>query len=402
MVVITNKKYCLEMKFFKINIHVFSMMMSIIAMTTTTSCTDIVTYDEYTEDPGTSGTPVITGIYDAEDRELFSPLTEAEFNRFIMIKGSNLGGVEQVLLNDVEVDPKEVYATASSVWLQVPASAPDNITNKIYYRTSHGNTEFDFTVIIPDVEVVGLYNEMVPAGSKTKLVGNYFELHGFGKKESSKITMNGKPLEISEVSDNGLTLLIPEGTPGNATIDVEWNGVSGHKKVSVPYNNTDHLIYQDWTGMYWGDGVLVTTPSGTEPPVICGPYLKVDRSFGAWDWYTVFGCGFGLPSDVEANIDDYVLKFEVCSNLETPFPENGNFGYMFILGNDANKWAWNPSASQSFNTFGEWCTVRIDLSLLTSSIKPTGWCDFRLNFQPMNACDIKHYFSGFRFEKKLK
>lgn len=385
----------LRHKYMTLVLLVAAMSLSII------SCSDVVTYDDdYDDGSKSTGAPVITGIYDVEDTGLSAPLAESEFNRFIMIKGSNLSNVRQILLNDVEVDLREIYATSTSAWLQIPPSAPDKITNKIYYRTALGETEYDFTVIIPDVRVIGLYNEMAPAGSQVKLVGNYFELHGFGHKESSKVSMNGKQLELSEITDNGMMVGIPSDAAPNSVIDVEWVGTDGYKKVSVPYNNREHLIYEDWTGMYWGDGVLVTTPGSSDPPLICGPYLKVERSFGAWDWYTVFGCGFGLPAEVEADIDGYVLKFEVCSAMDKPFPENGDFGYMFQLGQAANKWAWNPSAISSFNTLGQWCTIRIDLSELTKSIKPTGWCDFILNFQPMNACDIKHCFSGFRFEKK--
>lgn len=377
------------------------LLIAVFAAVTTVSCEDVVNYNEgYDDGSHSSGAPVITGIYDVNDTEFTDPLTGSEFNRFIMVRGSNLSNVREVMLNDVKVDIDEIYATSTTAWLQVPASAPEVITNKIYYRTALGETEFDFTVVIPDVYVAGLYNEMAPAGTSVGLRGEYFELHGFGRKETSRVTMNGKELSLSEITDKGMTVDIPADAQPNSTIDVEWVGTSGYKKVSVPYNNREHLIFDDWTGKYWGDGLLVDNPGAGEPPVICGPYLKVSRSFGAWDWYTVFGCGFGLPPEIEADVDSWVLKFEVCSDIETPFPENGNFGYMFQLGAATNKWAWNPSSESSFNTFGKWCTIQIDLSTLTQSIKPTGWCDFILNFQPMSPCDIRHYFSGFRFEKK--
>ena len=153
--------------------------------------------------------------------------------------------------------------------------------------------------------------------------------------------------------------------------------------------------------MYWGDGVLVSQPEAGQPPLLCGPYFYIKKPFGAWEWYTVFGAGFGIADDIAANPEDYVFKFETCSNMNTPFPDCGDFGYLITFVNDTNKYCWNPSSEKSFNTFGEWCTVRIEFADLVATQKPAGWCDFRMNFQPSMEVDIEHCFSGFRIEKKL-
>ena len=64
-----------------------------------------------------------------------------------------------------------VVNDCSGAWLEVPAKAPEVISNKIYYTTALGKTEYDFTVIIPDVQIKGLYNEMALPGSLAKVSG---------------------------------------------------------------------------------------------------------------------------------------------------------------------------------------------------------------------------------------
>ena len=389
------------------NIKVWGVILSLFSVAT--SCNDIVTYNDNYDDGMTSyGPPVINGIYYTDDTGLTSPLTEANFGEFIMLKGENLSNVQSIMMNDIPVDLSEVYATATSVWLAVPSKAPETISNKIYYQTKLGETEYNFTVLVPDVNVIGLYNEMVPAGSEVKVVGSYFELHGFGTKETSRVTMNGQELEVSEVSDDGMTILIPADAQPNSTVDFEWNGVNGAKKVSIPYARRADLIFEDWsTSGNWGDaGFFITEPTGDDPIALCGPYFRVKRSFNAWDFVWVFGTGFDLKEDIANNPENYLLKFEVNSNTNNPFQDSGvndGNGYSIVLGDDANKWEWNPSSEQAFNTYGEWCTIRLELADLVANSRPApGWVNFKMLFQPVNAIDADQSFACFRIEKKCE
>lgn len=373
-----------------------------------TSCNDIVTYNDGYDDGMTSnGAPVITGVYSPEDREFTTPLTEAQFGEYIMVTGENLSNVTQIRMNDVEVDMTDVYATSSTAWFAVPSAAPTEFSNKIYYQTKLGETAYDFTVIVPDVSVIGLYNEMAPAGSTVKVEGSFFQLHGFGSKETSQVTMNGTPLEVSDVSDNGLTLKIPENAQPNSLITFEWQGANGTQTVSTPYARKEDLIYEDWSAAgNWGDAsYLVTNPEDTDPPALCGPYFRVHKSFGAWAFSWVLGSGFNLAPEVVENPENYLMKFEVCSGMDSPFQDTGandGNGYTIVLGDDANKYEWNPSSVQSFNTFGEWCTVRLEVADLIAASKPSaGWVTFKMSFQPVAAIDADHCFANFRIERKI-
>lgn len=368
------------------------------------SCNDIVTYDEDYDDGMTShGVPVINAVYDVEDTELANPLTEADFGDYIMLKGENLSNVTRIVMNDVEVDMTNVYATASTAWLAVPSTAPNEITNKMTYTTELGEAQYDFTVVIPDVTVVGLYNEMAPAGTSVKVLGSYFSLHGFGNKETSKVTMNGTPLEVSDVTDNGMTIAIPTDAQPNSTIDFEWVGTSGQKKASIPYARKDGLIYEDWSkASNWASVDYLVK---NDPKALCGPYFRVNTSLEAWSFNWIFGSGFNLSEEVAANPSDYVLKFEVRSATDKPFQDTGANsgvnGYVITLGDDSNKWEWNPSSGQSFNTYNEWCTVRLELADLVAKVKPSaGYVVFKMSLQPIAVLDADHSFANFRIEKK--
>lgn len=400
-----NKNIELTMKRFNISV----LCLSLLATIAFTSCNDVVNYDEGYDDGMTShGAPVISAVYDVDDTELTNPLTEADFGDYIMLKGENLSNVTRILMNDVEVDMDNVYATASSAWFAVPSTAPNEITNKIYYTTELGETQYDFTVIVPDVNVTGLYNEMAPAGTSVKVLGSYFSLHGFGTKETSKVTMNGTPLEVSDVKDDEMVITIPADAQPNSTIVFEWVGTNGQKTISIPYARKNDLIYEDWsTAGNWGDPDCFIQD---DPNALWGPYFRINKQLTAWSWNVLLGCGISLSEEILNTPSNYWFKFEVRSATETPFQDTSDSevnGYCIKIGewdNDFqfyNNWEWNPSAGQIFNTYGEWCTIRLDLAeLLAAKIPQAGTTNFSITFQPIADVTVDHSFANFRIEKK--
>ena len=93
----------------------------------------------------------------------------------------------------------------------IPRTIPGEVNNKLYYETELGNTSVDFTVQIPEVSISGLYNEFALPGSSIKVNGAYFDLYGFGGgEESSTITMNGVALEVDSLTEQYMSIVIPE------------------------------------------------------------------------------------------------------------------------------------------------------------------------------------------------
>ena len=374
------------------------------ATATLVSCQDIVTYNDGYDDGMTSnGAPSISAIYRADDTEMTAPLTGAAFEDMIKLTGENLSHARKVMLNDVEIALSEVYATAHAVYFPIPRTIPGEVNNKLYYETELGNTSVDFTVQIPEVSISGLYNEFALPGSSIKVNGAYFDLYGFGGgTESSTITMNGVALEVDSLTEQYMSIVIPENTSDNSTIVFSWESASGTKTVSVPYRNTTGILWNlDTPDAYgfWAGTELITTGNGSnEPAPLNGSYFRVKGSYAAWSWNSLLCGGCDIPAEAAANPSDYWFKFEVNSANGNPFYDSASVGYLIQL--NGGQYAWNPSANGSFNTYGNWCTVRLELSEVATNGINAGWNNLFWIMQPNSDWNTDHSFANIRIEKK--
>lgn len=377
----------------KLNIAVCGLMFAA-ATATLVSCQDIVTYNDGYDDGMTSnGAPSISAIYRADDTEMTAPLTGAAFEDMIKLTGENLSHARKVMLNDVEIALSEVYATAHAVYFPIPRTIPGEVNNKLYYETELGNTSVDFTVQIPEVSISGLYNEFALPGSSIKVNGAYFDLYGFGGgTESSTITMNGVALEVDSLTEQYMSIVIPENTSDNSTIVFSWESASGTKTVSVPYRNTTGILWNlDTPDAYgfWAGTELITTGNGSnEPAPLNGSYFRVKGSYAAWSWNSLLCGGCDIPAEAAANPSDYWFKFEVNSANGNPFYDSASVGYLIQL--NGGQYAWNPSANGSFNTYGNWCTVRLELSEVATNGINAGWNNLFWIMQPNSDWNTDH------------
>ncbi|WP_455674421.1 glycan-binding surface protein [Phocaeicola sp.] len=387
----------------KLNITVCGLMFA--ATFTMVSCQDVVTYNDGYDDGITSiGAPSITAIYDVEDTEKTIPLTEGAFEDMIMVTGTNLSHVKKIRLNDVEVEANEIYATAKVAYFPIPRIVPGEINNKLYYETEQGNTSIDFTVNIPEVSVTGLYNEFALPGSSVKVNGAFFDLYGFGGgNESSTIMMNGMMLEVDSLTEQYMSVIIPEDATDNSTIVFSWESAGGVKSVSVPYRNTANVLWNldtpDVYGFWAGTELITAGGSANEPVPLNGSYFRINGSFGAWSWNNLLCGGCDFPVEVVANPSDYWLKFEVNSASGNPFYDSASAGYLIQL--NGGQYVWNPSSAGSFNTYGNWCTVRLDLAAVATNGLNVGWNNLFWIMQPNSDWNIDHSFANIRIEKKL-
>ena len=218
---------------------------SLLALFAMASCDDIVTYNDNYDDGMTStGAPVINAIYDSEDTEYTTPLASAVFEQMLVITGDNLAQVKKIMFNDVEMQLSEVYATREKAFMPVPRQIPENVTNKIVYETELGSTTFDFTVNIPEVKVEGLYYEFCQPGDTVQIVGDYFDLYGFGgETETSTIKMKGQDLKVDSISEGYIAVVIPEDAQPNSVIDINYEGLNGSVHRQVSYMNTAGLVW---------------------------------------------------------------------------------------------------------------------------------------------------------------
>lgn len=372
------------------------------------SCNDIVTYNDNYDDGMTStGAPIISMVYDADDTEKTTPITSAAFEDMIVLAGENLSHVTKVLFNDIEVPLSEVYATAKSVYLPIPRKVPGNVTNKIYYTTELGETSYDFTVVIPEVEINGLFNEYCEPGDTVQVMGNFFDLYGFdGSVETSTITMNGEAVKVDSMTERYFSIVIPENAHPNSIIDFNYEGVNGHVKKQIAYRNEAALLFDlsqpAQSGITNTDYITEGTDEG-DPEPLNGPFVRIHGDFDGWSWTEWLKGNVTLPSaDIVANPSGYVFKFETCSATANPFYNSDGYGYLFqINGGDNVAYSWNPSAVSSFNTYGQWQTITLDFALIAPNLS-SETTDFNFIMQPNTTWTVDHSFANFRIEKKLQ
>lgn len=371
------------------------------------ACQDIVTYnDNYDDEMASSGAPVIDAVYDSKDRDKLLPITDGNLEQMIVLDGSNLSRVRKVMFNDVELPVGEVYATAGSAYLPIPRQIPLEVNNKLYYETELGSTTYDFTVSVPLVQVDGLYNEFALPGTSVQLKGKYFDLYGFGGANStSTVKMNGVELEVDSISDKYMSVVIPEDAQDNSVIEVSYMGAGSVAHTEkIPYRMTDAIIWNlshpDDYGLWAGKELIINEAGDNEPEILYGPYFRVTGSYGAWNWTNLVCGGFNCPADVAAAPADYNFKFEVYSPTGHPFYDSAGYGYLIQLNN--GNYPWNPSANGSFNTYGKWCTVSIDLQTVSGNAFSEGWTVLSFILQPNSDWNVDHSFANIRIEKKIR
>lgn len=382
---------------------------SLLALFAMASCDDIVTYNDNYDDGMTStGAPVINAIYDSEDTEYTTPLASAVFEQMLVITGDNLAQVKKIMFNDVEMQLSEVYATREKAFMPVPRQIPENVTNKIVYETELGSTTFDFTVNIPEVKVEGLYYEFCQPGDTVQIVGDYFDLYGFGgETETSTIKMNGQDLKVDSISEGYIAVVIPEDAQPNSVIDINYEGLNGSVHRQVSYMNTAGLVWsKEFVESYQYSTDKISFVEGDVEKSEPDYYINLKGDFEEWDWIDIIKSTVNISPEVAASPDEYLLKFDICSAENTPFYNSGDAGYRFVFntgGNTSSSYAWNPSSITSFGTYGKWRTISLDLVSVATKIRPLteGETDFDFVIHPNSNWTVNHSFANFRIEKKL-
>lgn len=369
----------------------------------TFSCQDVVTYDEQIQDEFAShGAPTIETIYAVKDQQ--TPISSGELEQIIVIKGANLSNVTEILFNDVAANLKEVYATAQAAYVPIPREIPTNVTNVLKYTTRLGSTSTDFTINLPQLAVEGLYNEFALPGDEAIIMGKFFDIYGFGTNNVS-ISLAGETLQVDNVSDSECKFTLPLLDLNNTYISIKSDKFS---EIKLPYRNIDAIVWNfDTLKDIWGGTEWVTKggpDKEKDPQPLYGSFLRLKQKFGAWSWTTVIEGNINISAEAATNPSDYYFKFEVNNKKETPFPNSGGAGYKIRLRNtdqtDYN-YAWNPSEKITFNTYGNWKTVRISLDeVMGTNTLGEGVNSLRIILQPNSDWDIDHSFANFRIEKK--
>jgi hypothetical protein len=163
---------------------------------------------------GGSGQPLISQVRVVDSTKRDSTFTKAIPGTLIVIQGSNLSGLQQVVFNDSSAYFNPAYATDHNIIVTIPATAQTTATNPnvpsvIKVVTDHGTATYSFQLYLlpPVINSITFDN----TGSVVYINGSNFE----GLK---KITfpVSGKDTALSYTVNKTFTQIaaeIPPGTP---------------------------------------------------------------------------------------------------------------------------------------------------------------------------------------------
>ncbi len=402
--------------------------LSALAVLTLASCSDVVDYN-LPDKTSNNGTPSIANIYDVQDTGYVAPLSGGTLNQMIHIKGQNLAQVRKIRFNDVDVDVRQVYATTNEAWVKIPRVIPTVQNDSLYYETNEGAVKICFPVTIPSVKISGLKNEFALQGNQVQLNAEYMDLYGFNDTTAtSPVSVYIENVEqgykqvihCDSCTENFTSVVIPEDCPDNSLIHFAWHEVTGDKTATIPYRMTDQLMFGNFDGdlgwwASWHNDFLTDGTNSGDPQSLGYTFFRIKGSFDAWSWNSEgFGCNWKWL-DASAHPENYVLKFEVCTNANSPFYNYGNNGasgsknggYNFTLqAGGSGNCQFDPVSMGITNTYGKWVTISMPLTdVLMGGTLPTEadqWMALNMVMQPntADAWTVDHSFGQFRIEPK--
>lgn len=360
-----------------------------------TSCNNVTDYDDgyvSKHDMPNSGAPVISAVYAINDAEQLTPLTEAEPGQRICIVGENLNNLKGLKFNTIEADLDETYTELTKAVVLIPSTFSKAHENVIEYTTDMGTTTYKFIVALPEAELYGLLNEFVTAGSEAKVAGRNLQYYDF------TLTLNGQPLEFSDISDSQLTFNVPAGTADNSVFAISWTTPQGETKtVTLPFRPTNDLLFADLSQATQQQTDKHVTIEVSDQGTTC---LHFYGTITEWSWVEL---SFSQPSKEicdAASVSQYYFVFEVQNTSGKPLLGSG---YEFAWNWDwNNSYLWNPGNGMGLDTQSEWQTVRCPLELMAPNGVGTIDNELILNigFQPYKDYDADFRLANFRIEKK--
>ncbi|MBK9508673.1 MAG: hypothetical protein IPO04_03960 [Cytophagaceae bacterium] len=308
------------------------------------------------------GLPAVTSATTPTARTITIP--GAKLDEWVVLQGSNLCGVSKIMINDVEVDLKEVYITPTEITFKVPKTVPKTINNKIILTTPAGNAEFGFTVYMAPLLAYGYGGQtegFTPIGQNLVIKTKNLDLYGF-TVQNTKVLFGAIEAKPTKVTADEIHVIVPNGAVENTEVTIT-NGANT-KLVAERYKDARGLIFtndpskQGWTSM--------KVSSGPSPAPLSGNYAVVKGLYGDWAWDENFHIADNKPlADYGVKGGDakkILVKFEV--NVPKAWDSNpiriwykspkGTMNYNFPFGG-------GNFSGTAFKTSG-WQTVTIPLS----------------------------------------
>lgn len=311
---------------------------------------------------GDKGAPRVDYAIDPVEMVRLDVVTVGQPVQFI---GDNLSSVNKITVNDVEVAVGSATCLTNSLYMTFPRVS----RNESYVMTlenDFGVTEVPLSVGFPPFEIKGIFNEWTPSGQEIKLLGESMDL--YAKVGVSKLMFGDKAALVTEVSENYVKAVVPEGVANKSVIEFFADDASEGVKCPVRYRDDSFIIenlenksttrYPDWV-----------VPNDTYPaPLTPAPtegeqYTRIVTEVGKTGLVNMLG-NYNLlipDSYFTTDVDNYELKFELCTLKPIAYR------LAISLNQGTNWYAFGPSSlttdeSQMISTGGEWQTFTIPMT----------------------------------------
>lgn len=325
------------MKLNKIFSWLFVGLMAISA-STLTSCEDQPDKFELT-----GGVPTVNYIRMPYLSQADSLLDKASLSSVICLVGNNLTSIKELYFNDQKAQLNTSYITDHTMIVQIPATIPTDVTDKIYMVTRDGEkVDYDFHIVVPAPNPTSMSCEYAKAGEDVTLYGNYFVDDA---NVPLKVTMpDGKEItEFKNISQSAITFTLPEcTTEGSLKVQTLY----GETKTTFHYMDTRGMLFDfdtPWDGVNvlgnhgWHNrdiitddtalkGKFVQLGNGSAVMSADGGWADSDFSFeywaGSWDNPQKVNEGDGVALYNLADFSHYenmALKFEMYIPSSNPW-----------------------------------------------------------------------------------
>jgi len=323
-----------------------------------------------------SAPPAITGVSLLDPAKQDSAFKESLPGTLILVTGTNLGGIVNIYFNGQAAYFNPTYNTNTHLIVTIPDNAPTeatdpNVPNNIRIVTTHGETTYSFTLLIPPPSIASVLNENTLPGDSLIVFGSSLWLIDKiilpGNREVTSFNANAAGTRLAllmpDVGDDTGRLVI-QAKYGTARSDGPLND---HQSGDVISNLTNGEAGEQSVFNWGWWGANRTNDAGLFPGTR-GAYLQnvfggLGKDDGGW-WIGNRSGNFTEVPMFDASImtkqaSDYALKFEM--NTKEPWKGGINvlrfgetYAYRFM--------PWVNATGGSFDTEDKWITVTIPLS----------------------------------------
>lgn len=329
------------MKLNKIFSWLFVTMMAVSA-TVVTSCEDQPDKFELT-----GGTPTVNYIRMPYLAQADSLIDKASLSSVICLVGNNLTSIKELYFNDQKAQLNTSYITDHTLLVQIPATIPAKVTDKIYMVTRDGaKVDYDFHVTVPAPAASSMSCEYAAPGSDVTFYGNYFV---DDPNVPLKVTLpDGQEVtSFKSITQSAITFTLPECTTEGAfkvqtvygesetpfhyldsrgmlfDFDTPWDGVhvlGNHGWHGRDIINDSYSLKGNYVQLGNGE-VKMTEAGGWEDN-----YFSFEYWCGSWDDPQNVTSGDGVALQYVADFTDYKnmsLKFEMYIPSSNPWCAGG-------------------------------------------------------------------------------